>query len=315
MSELESLIEEAWNDDVRYMTNQDIATTPQADQWANGTDMAEELERMMDVRQAALARFGTRTIKNGTPMAIIEEVLVPLYLHHRYQVEATASAVGGVEYVYATRGDGLQPVSRVSAERQNRALTALSRTLSPAELALPTSVIDLIPPRPPGFGRTRETFPRYTGGTFDALTPAVVAASHTVNMLDSSLPSLEDVLSRVLSASFGAQTDGAYQEQVKRAVEGVVLDRIKWLATSASMPQVRSISTSVLQQIHADLTGSSAPHAATIVLDIERFLEHPSEPSALPEVPSAPPGAPIGEPSMDWIGWSQPWCNWLDLEW
>ena len=98
------------------MTNQDIATTPQADQWANGTDMAEELERMMDVRQAALARFGTRTIKNGTPMAIIEEVLVPLYLHHRYQVEATASAVGGVEYVYATRGDGLQPVSRVSAE-------------------------------------------------------------------------------------------------------------------------------------------------------------------------------------------------------
>lgn len=329
-SELESLIEDAWADDVRYMTNQDIATTPQADQWANGTDMADELERMMDVRQAALTRFGTRVIQNGVPMATIEEVLVPLYLHHRYQVEATASAVGGVEYVYATRGDGLRPVWRVSAERQNRALNALTRTLSPMELVLPTAVVDLIPPRPPGFGRTRETFPRYTGGAFDAITPAVVAASHTVNMLltsdraarmveqnmlDPSLPSLEDVLSRVLRASFGAQTDGAYEEQIKRAVEGVVLDRIKWLATSASMPQVRSVSTSVLQQIHADLTGSDMPHAATIVLDIERFLEHPSEPSALPEVPSAPPGAPIGEPSMDWIGWSQPWCTWLELEW
>ena len=37
-------------------------------------------------------------------MATIEEVLVPLYLHHRYQVEATATAVGGVGYTYASAG-------------------------------------------------------------------------------------------------------------------------------------------------------------------------------------------------------------------
>ena len=72
---LERILQDAWDDDIRYMTNQDISTTPQADQWANGTDMASELERMMDVRAAALSHFGETAIKNGTPMAKIEEVL------------------------------------------------------------------------------------------------------------------------------------------------------------------------------------------------------------------------------------------------
>ena len=124
-AELERILSDAWDDDVRYMSNQDIATTPQADQWANGTDMGEELERMMDVRAAALSRFGESAIRNGRPMATIEEVLVPLYMHHRYQTESAATAVAGVAYTYAMRGDGLTPMWRVSADQQNRALDAL----------------------------------------------------------------------------------------------------------------------------------------------------------------------------------------------
>ena len=107
--ELGSILEVAWGDDIRYMSNQDISTTPQADQWANGSDVGVELHRMMDVRNVALSRFGVEAIQSGAPMATIEETLVPLYLHHRFQVESTASAVGGVEYTYAMRGDGLQP--------------------------------------------------------------------------------------------------------------------------------------------------------------------------------------------------------------
>ena len=267
-AELERILDEAWEDDVRYMSNQDIATTPQADQWANGTDMAAELERMMDVRRAALDRFGVAAIKNGRPMATIEEVLVPLYMHHRYQVESTATAVGGVAYTYASRGDGLTPMWRVSADQQNRALDALMRTLQPSELTIPRQVIQAIPPRPPGYGRTRELFPRYTGSAFDAVTPAVVAASHTVNsllasdraarmveqeMLDPSLPGLDEVLDRLLEASFDAPVADAYELEVRRAVEGVVVDRIEWLAQNASMPQVRSIATTALQRTSTTL--------------------------------------------------------------
>jgi hypothetical protein len=287
---------------------------------------------MMDVRAAALSRFGETAIRNGRPMATIEEVLVPLYMHHRYQTESTATAVGGVAYTYAMRGDGLTPMWRVPADEQNRALDALMRTLSPSELVLPRSVIEAIPPRPPGWGRNRELFPRYTGGAFDALTPAVVASSLTVNalltpdraarmleqnMLDPSLPSLEDVLDRVIEASFGASATGAYEEEVKRAVEAVVVDRIEWLAGNADMPQVRAAATSALRGIHGDLVAmTDAPHSALLASNIQRFLERPAAPAALAQLPDAPPGAPIGQPAMEWLqglGIGEATRGWLSL--
>lgn len=338
---LRDILDEAWDDDVRYMSNQDVSTTPQADQWANGNDVGADLERVMDVRAHALDRFGVQAIRNGRPMATIEEVLVPLYLRHRYQTESTATAVGGVAYTYATRGDGLAPVWRVPADDQNRALDALLRTLSPSELALPVGVIELIPPRPPGHGRTRELFPRFTGSAFDAITPAVVAASHTVNALltpdraarmveqslfDPTLPSLDDVLTRLVRTSMEAPASGAYEEEIRRAVQAVVVDRIEWLAANAAMPAVRASATATLRGVRSDLMAmSDAPHAALLASNIERFLERPAPTVAMPSAPSAPPGAPIGDPALDWLSglgvgqpaldWlstTAPWCPWED---
>ncbi|MGB0543205.1 MAG: zinc-dependent metalloprotease [Longimicrobiales bacterium] len=331
-AELSRILDEAWEQDVRYMSNQDVATSPQADQWANGTDMADELERMMDVRSAALSRFGERAIRNGRPMATIEEVLVPLYLHHRYQTESTATVIGGVEYTYAMRGDGLNPVWRTSADDQYRALDALVRTISPEELALPVEVVNMIPPRPPGYSRTRELFPRWTGSAFDAVSPAVVAASHTVSSLldparaarmveqkvfDSSLPGLGDVLGRLIDASFGTQPSGAYERAVQQAVQGVVVHRIQMLAASAPMPQVRAVSTMVLRQLNENLMemADSDPHASLMAMEIQRFMDRPANVVEAPDTPNAPPGAPIGQPALDWlgsVGIGQPAMEWLE---
>ncbi len=343
---LATILSEAWDDDVRYMTNQDIGTTPQADQWANGTDMARELERSMDVRRAALGGFGERAIRNGAPMATIEETLVPLYLHHRYQVEATASAVAGVEYVYALRGDGRRPFRRVPADAQRRALDALARTLRPSELVLPQDVLAAIPPRPPGYGRHRELFPRYTGGAFDAITPAVVAAVHTIanvltadraarlveqHSLDPALPGLEEVLVWSMDASFGAQASGAYEEEVRRAVQDVVTRRVEWLAANAAMPRVRATATATLQELVARLAESEDPLATAQAFEIRRFLSRPSTATEPPAGAEAPPGAPIGQPAPDWLGplgtsWYDPllWgrtglasdaCSWDEWSW
>ena len=331
-AQLASILRVAWGDDIRYMTGQDASISPQADLWANGTDMGHELNRMMDVRASALERFGVQAIQSDMPMATIEEALVPLYMHHRYQVEATASAIGGVEYTYAVRGDGLQPFRRVSADMQRGALDALMRTLVPAELTLPESVLNVIPPRPPGFGRHRELFPRYTGSAFDAVTPAVVAAGHTVAMLleptraarlvqqhtfDPSLPGLEEVLEELFEASMGASTNTEYQAEVKRAVEGVVLARVMWLARNASMPQVRAISSASLRWSHSELLGrgQSEAHAQMLAGDIQRFLDRPGEVVTDRVAPSAPPGSPIGEPALDWLGQMEPWCSWLGDGW
>ena len=57
------------------------------DQWNNGTDAGAELTRMMAIRRAGMERFGETAIQKDMPMAMLEEVLVPLYLHHRYAVE------------------------------------------------------------------------------------------------------------------------------------------------------------------------------------------------------------------------------------
>ena len=331
-AQLASILRVAWGDDIRYMTGQDASISPQADLWANGTDMGHELNRMMDVRASALERFGVQAIQSDMPMATIEEALVPLYMHHRYQVEATASAIGGVEYTYAVRGDGLQPFRRVSADMQRGALDALMRTLVPAELTLPESVLNVIPPRPPGFGRHRELFPRYTGSAFDAVTPAVVAAGHTVAMLleptraarlvqqhtfDPSLPGLEEVLEGLFEASMGASANTEYQAEVKRAVEGVVLARVMWLARNASMPQVRAISSASLRWSHSELLsrGQSEAHAQMLAGDIQRFLDRPGEVVTDRVAPSAPPGSPIGEPALDWLGQMEPWCSWLGDGW
>ena len=331
-AQLASILSVAWGDDIRYMTGQDASISPQADLWANGTDMGHELNRMMDVRASALERFGVQAIQSDMPMATIEEALVPLYMHHRYQVEATASAIGGVEYTYAVRGDGLQPFRRVSADMQRGALDALMRTLVPAELTLPESVLNVIPPRPPGFGRHRELFPRYTGSAFDAVTPAVVAAGHTVAMVleptraarlvqqhtfDPSLPSLEEVLEGLFEASMGASTNTEYQAEVKRAVEGVVLARVMWLARNAAMPQVRAISSASLRWSQSELLGrgQSEAHAQMLAGDIQRFLDRPGEVVTDRVAPSAPPGSPIGEPALDWLGQMEPWCSWLGDGW
>ena len=325
------VLEDAWDNDVRYMSNQDVQTTPQADQWANGTDMADELDRMMDVRSVAMSRFGEAAIKNGMPMATIEEVLVPLYLHHRYQVESTASVMGGVGYIYAARGDGLRPVWHIASEYQNRALDALMRTLSSSELALPTSILEAIPPRPPGYGRTRELFPRYTGSAFDALTPAFVAASHTVNniltadraarlveqkMLDPSMPGLNDVLQRLFQAAFEGEANNSYETEIRNTVAGVVIERVKSLAETAPMMQVRAQSTLALRTLAGRLAEMEPSGASVLLqLDIRRFLGRPYDSGQMPSSVSAPPGAPIGQPAMDWLGLLEPWCTWIDGEW
>ena len=333
---LREIIDRAWARDVRYLTNQDLGANPRVDQWANGVDLAGELSRMMEVRRVALSRFGEAAIRSNVPMAQLEDLLVPLYLHHRYQAEAAVSTLGGVHYIYAVRGDGREPVRVAPASEQLAALRALMSTLAPSALALPAPLLAKIPPRPPGYGRTRELFPRYTGSTFDAITPAVVASDLVVSailtpdraarlveqkMLNASLPGLEEVIDALYGASFGATATSPYEAEIKRSVERVVIERVMNLAESATMPQVRAIASLALQRQGAEMgrvasaqtssTGDAAiAHASLLAADIRRFLERPAGAASRMAVPGAPPGAPIGEPAMEWLSRMEPPCSW-----
>jgi hypothetical protein len=329
---LDAIIDEGHAKDLFYLTNQDLGAHANVNQWSNGTNASAELDRMMKIRAAALSRFGEQTIRKGEPLATIEEVLVPLYLHHRYQVEAAAAVIGGLHYTYALRGGNTTPVKFASAADQARALDSILATLKPSALALPKALLDVLPPRPSGYGQTRELFPRYTGQMFDAITPAVTAADLTIgflfdearaarlveqNALDPTLPGLHGVVDKVLAATFAAAPADPYQAEIQRAVQRVVIDHLMRLASTADMSQVRAIASAKLRARAAALpaagTTPAAAHIALLAADIKRFLDRPTAPAAATPLPTAPPGAPIGEPAMDWLRRLEPACSMSDI--
>jgi hypothetical protein len=318
----QAILDEAAKKDLLYLTNQDTDYNPRVDQWANGTDPAAELSRMMKVRRAALDRFGETAIRRGWPMALMEEALVPLFLHHRYQVEAAASALGGQHYVYSMRGDGQQGRKPVPTSEQKAALDALAATLRASELVVPKNTLDKLAPRPSGYQRHRELFPRYTGLPFDPVAPGLVAADLTITFAlnperasrlvsqqayDPSLPSLGDVIDRLVSATFDDKPANEYEAIVNRAVERALVDRLMTLAGQAPMPQVRAVASASLRRLQSrapaqPASGADAAHAQLIAADIKRFLERPMEPVKPIASPEIPPGAPIGSFDEDWCG-------------
>jgi hypothetical protein len=131
-----------------------------------------------------------------------------------------------------------------------------------------------------------------------------MVAQHAV---DPQLPGLEDVIDRLMKATFDAPTATPYEAEVRRAEERVLVDRVMWLATASPNGQVRATASLKLQKLSARLkaeTGKGeADHAQHTLLaaDIKRFLERPAEISKMIPAADAPPGAPIGDSGMNWL--------------
>jgi hypothetical protein len=327
---LSKILDDAWAQDLRYMTNQDTDSNPKVDQWSNGQDQADELYRLMKVRRAALSRIGEHTIRAGLPTAMVEEPLVPIFMYHRYAVESAASMVAGQDYIYAMRGDNRTPTKGVGVDDQRKALDALATTLRPSELTVPAPVLALIAPRPPGWGMHRELFPRTTGDTFDPLSPATVAADVTIGFVlqldrasrmvaqhavNPQMPGLEDVIDRLTAATWDAPTASAYEAAIRRAEERVLVDRLMWLASSSPNGQVRAIASYKLSKLATraktavNKTELDTAQRQLLAADIKRFLDRPLDlarpfPHAAPD---APPGAPIGDMPMDWLARPAGW--------
>ena len=331
---LDAILNDAWAKDLRYMTNQDVGINPRVDQWAHGTDPAAELARVMKVRRVALDRFGEAAIKRDVPYAQLEEVLMPLYLHQRYQVEVAASAVGGLHYIYGYRGDGREPVRPVPAAEQEAALTALLATLTPSELTLSAELLKKLPPRPDGYDRHRELFPRFTGDGFDPVSPAMVAANHLFSALltsdraarlvtqhatDPSLPGLDAVLQRLVTTVLTVSASTPYEMEIRRTLQSVLADRVMDLAGRAPMPQVRAQARWALLQMNnrreSDRrSAEDVAHMTLIESEVKRFLDRPLAPAPAIETPDAPPGAPIGDPGQEWLSPADVCRYWADAD-
>lgn len=292
---------------------------PHAHLWDNGTDPADELNRVLEIRSAALARFGENAIKPGTDLAQLEDTLVPLYLFHRYQTEAAAKEIAGLDYRYNVRGDGQPMPVLVSNDEQKKAIAAVLKTLSPEVLTLPESLLAVLPPRPPGLPRTQESLPSETGLTFDPVASAEAAADLTLQLLlnperaarivqyhmrvPPSSTSLR-VLMEGISAATARRIEGGHtmSSEVERAVEFRGLEAMLALAMNEqASSQVRAIARWHINDLLKQWTSEPAPtdsaeaiHRAAMIERIQEFERDPQK--FVPVKPvEAPPGMPIGD--------------------
>jgi Met-zincin/Domain of unknown function (DUF5117) len=318
---LKKILMDGYGRGLRYLTDQDArpagSSSSLAHLWDSGSNAVDELNRLMQVRAAALKRFGENNIPEGAPLATIEDSLVPIYMLHRYQVEAAAKFVGGMDYTFAVRGDGEVPTKIVAAAEQRRALAAVLATLKPSALALPESLLKMIPPRPPEYDRGREHFKIHTSPAFDALAPAEEAAQHTLQFLfnaeraarlvefharDAANPGLQEVLDAVIAASWKAPHAPGYAGEVARTVDSVVLYHLLSLAMNDhATTQVRAVAWREAEQLKRWLNAnqsagdaSQQAHLAYAAGQIEQFHKDPRKLELT--APAEPPdGPPIGD--------------------
>jgi hypothetical protein len=290
---------------------------PYAHLWDNNSNPVDELDRIMRVRKIALDNFSENDIPEGQPMATLENVLVPIYLLHRYQLEAAAKSLGGLYYTYAVRGDGQKITEIVAADQQRKALDALLNTLKPSVLEIPESILKLIPPQPPGYDRTRENFVSNTGLTFDPLSAAATAAELTVRLIlqpqrdarlieynsrDSSCPSLSEVIDKLVSATILSQHNDEKREEIEEVIDNIVLNHLMSLAgAKGTLDEVNAIALFKLKNLKGDLTErikatrneNLLAHYEYLISKINNFENNPDSIKEI-KTPDIPEGQPIG---------------------
>ena len=313
---------------LRFITDEDArplgSAHPYAHLWDNGPDAPAELERILSVRKAALARFGQNAIRPGEPMSQLEDTLVPLYLLHRYQTEAAAKLIGGLDYSYAVRspnpfGDNLV-TQMLAPERQRHALAAVLKTLDPETLTLSPELLAKLPPVPPGYPRTRESFGSHTGLTFDPQGAVEASANLTASLLfephrasrlveyharDANIPGLDEVISETVKATWGAPRLDGLARQTQFTVEDIVLTHMMALAVAGeASQQARAEALNSILVLESWLKSGGLgqkvadAHFTATMDKIERFRKNP-EKFAAPPALATPPGQPIGSAEDD----------------
>lgn len=313
---LAAIMEQTISDGYLYMSDSDsrpsgsLSTTGHL--WDNGKDPVTELDRIYQLREKALARFGTNSIPAGTPYSELEKVLVPVYLMHRYQVDAASKIMGGVEYRYGVKGDGADNVVRdIPLDIQFDAMQVLMQSLDPSFLSLPQSLLQYLAPAAKGYGRNRESFKSHTGLGFDRIAIAEVAINHTLKfMLQpqrlarlAQHPDSDDALGLYLHEMtlqiFNMNNDKADHKRLKRLAQNRYVAYLAGLLSQSSIDQqVVALARYELDRIARQYIRSTAStadkaHAAYLkdliadVLSGEKKLELPKE---MP----LPPGSPIG---------------------
>ena len=278
--------------------------------WDNGANLVDQLKLEIRVREIGLRRFGADAIRTGEPLSNLEYVLLPLYMHHRFQLRSAAQSLGGADYRNALKGDGQIPFTIVSGDEQRDALETILSTLDVDFLTLPEEIVSMIPPPAYRYGEG-EAFPGNTELLFDPLAAAEASANFSVGEIlhpqrmsrlvvfgsMGDYPNLEEVTDRLFEVTWDAPAPrDEYRQRVLHSVQRSVVDRMMQQASSAVNPaEVRAILSDRLETLAARVESTSAPspHERLVASDIRRWQSRIENTVPGPQL-QMPAGDPIG---------------------
>lgn len=316
---LNKILSTASNKGLRFISDQDARPFGGAHAlghlWDNGTSASAELQDVLKIREIAIENFSIDNIRENEPNSVLEDVFAPLYFFHRYQTEAVAKLIGGLDYNYAVKGDGQKTVETLDKSSQIQALKALLETLNANVIAIPKEKLPLFPPRAIGYPRSRESFKGRTGVSFDALSTPETASDMTLGLLlhperasrliqqkslDTQQIGLEYVLSQLVENTIEKTLKDPYFNEVQKSINYRVLFHIMNLAAHKGVhPQVNAIANHKLKSIKTALQSSkNNVDAMEMIRRVDYFYSEPDKFKVI-EVSKIPDGSPIGMDCMN----------------
>ncbi len=277
--------------------------------WDNGANPLAEYDHLLKVRDIALGNMGLNTIASGSSLSSLENALVPVYLLHRYQLEAVAKQVGGVHYFYENKGDLDKPmgVKLVPSETQVEAMMRLIDASSAEVLKMPQRLLSLITPPTFAEAETREQFNGRLGRVFDPISAAESAAAFSLELLlhperlnrlayqhsrQTSIPGVDDLIRKIFSVHFYRQPEPS--DNLVARLQMVALQSVmSSLQNDATSPEVKLAITAELMTLTEWLEDEDEVPGYRA---LEHYLDHYLETGDWQmdfKVKPLPPGSPI----------------------
>jgi hypothetical protein len=279
--------------------------------WENGSDPLDAFDDISQVRELALSNLGLDTLSPNSSLSSLENALVPIYLLHRYQLEAVAKQVGGLVYEYERKGDYTQAQGQqfVAPAVQQRAMQQLITATTADYLTIPESVLALIPPTAYGDDITREHFKGKMGLMLDPVSAAASASNFAfelllhperLNRLEWQTRSTNDRRKKVGVSMLVKQILSVHwyknksQSPLAKRLQLVALNAIMKAVTSDKLaPEVRMEAELALLEFSEWLEDEADNNQYEILKEqFDTYWASKTWPSAF-EVEPLPPGSPI----------------------
>ena len=318
-NELDKIINEAQKNSLYFLSDSDSrpvgSANPFSHLWDNGELPYKELNKLLKVRDLALKNIDLDNLVDGEPYDRIEDILVPIYMLHRYQIEAAAKAIGGVDYLYFVKNNNNDKVKFVDSKLQRKSLESLLSVLKPKNLVLPNNLIDILSPRSFRNPRTRENFVSNTGVAFDYINTSSSLINHTLtfllnperinrinqqNIFGDNILTLENYLAEISKSIFDNKKLNTYEESVNKNTSSLYLDHLFMAFNNSSTNDLsKSIILASIMDTMKNLSTNPNNYNRFLINKINGFLSNPDQYKPIVKT-KIPDGSPIGNFSCDY---------------